>query len=125
MQAAVPAIVSPLSFFPRRAQVTLRQRWERLLALHRGITRRVAVAVPAGTLRRVSADHHEMELHCRRGELWITCDGDCKDMILRAGERWRVDRRRPLEIYAFADSVCEVEMRFGTRASLRGVKALV
>lgn len=116
-------VLSPLSFFPRRAQVSLRDAWQRLWALRRGITRCVAATVPAGSLRRVSADHHSMVLHCMRGELWITYDGDCKDLILRAGERYRVERRKILEIYAFEDSVLEVQMTFNWGKSLRDASA--
>jgi hypothetical protein len=106
------AVLSPLSFFPRRAHATWKQRLQRLWAMRRGITRCVAAQLPAGAMRRVSADHHDMELHCTRGELWITYDGDCKDLILREGERYRIERREVLVLYAFEDSVFEVQMYF-------------
>lgn len=111
------AVLSPLSFFPRRAHVSLKETWQQLRALRRGIVRCVAAQLPAGSLRHVAADHHDMELCCMRGELWITCDGDCKDLILREGERYRVERRQALALYAFQDSVFEVRLNFGGSAA--------
>lgn len=42
---------------------------------------------------------------CESGELWITQDGDRRDVILPAGQSWRIDRPGPLVLSAFEPSV--------------------
>lgn len=44
-------------------------------------------------------------LACEAGELWITVDGDRRDIILGAGRQWRADAGGPLVISAFKPSV--------------------
>lgn len=41
---------------------------------------------------------------CERGELWLTQDGDRRDIILPAGHAWLVDRPGPLVLSALAPS---------------------
>lgn len=41
---------------------------------------------------------------CERGELWLTQDGDRRDVILPAGHAWLVDRPGPLVLSALAPS---------------------
>lgn len=52
-----------------------------------------------------AADH---VLHCRSGELWITFDGDRRDLILGAGASHRIDSNAPLVISALRESCLEV-----------------
>lgn len=41
---------------------------------------------------------------CERGELWLTQDGDRRDIILPAGHGWLVDQPGPLVLSALAPS---------------------
>lgn len=55
---------------------------------------------------------------CESGELWITQDGDHRDVILPAGKSWRVDRSGPLVLSAFKPAVATlVQPQAGKRAS--------
>jgi hypothetical protein len=42
----------------------------------------------------------DLEVVCFRGSLWITHDGDPKDIIVEGGERYQVDRRSTMLIHA-------------------------
>lgn len=48
---------------------------------------------------------HDQLLSCESGELWITQEGDRRDVILPAGQSWRIDRHGPLVLSAFKPSV--------------------
>jgi hypothetical protein len=41
---------------------------------------------------------------CESGELWLTQDGDRRDIILPTGQSWLVDRPGPLVLSALAPS---------------------
>lgn len=45
---------------------------------------------------------------CESGELWITQDGDRRDIILTAGASWRIERRGPLVLSALEPSVASL-----------------
>jgi hypothetical protein len=48
-------------------------------------------------------------LTCESGELWLTQDGDRRDVILPAGQSWRVDRNGPLVLSAFKPAVATLD----------------
>lgn len=50
-------------------------------------------------------DARDQLLTCESGELWITQDGDRRDVILPAGQSWRIDRSGPLVLSAFKPAV--------------------
>lgn len=50
-------------------------------------------------------DARDQLLTCESGELWLTQDGDRRDVILPAGQSWRIDRSGPLVLSAFKPSV--------------------
>ena len=41
---------------------------------------------------------------CSRGSLWITHDGDVKDIVISAGESYRSDRASRMLVYGLEDS---------------------
>ena len=54
-------------------------------------------------------DARDQLLTCESGELWITQDGDRRDVILPAGQSWRVDRPGPLVMSAFKPAVATLD----------------
>jgi hypothetical protein len=50
-------------------------------------------------------DARDQWLTCESGELWITQDGDRRDVILQPDQTWRIDRRGPLVLSAFKPAV--------------------
>lgn len=55
-------------------------------------------------------DARDQLLTCESGELWITQDGDRRDLILPAGQSWRIDRSGPLVLSAFKPAVATLDM---------------
>lgn len=49
-------------------------------------------------------DAREHVIACDSGELWITQEGDRRDVILPAGRSWRIDRAGPVVLSAFVPS---------------------
>lgn len=66
----------------------------------------------------------DQTLNCTGGELWITIDGDRRDIILTAGERWRIETRAPVLIMALKASTSTLAManRQATRPCLADVR---
>lgn len=55
------------------------------------------------------ADVEDHVVACESGELWITLDGDRRDVLLAAGERWRVPGKESVVVSALQASVFRVE----------------
>jgi hypothetical protein len=73
------------------------------------VTRRFAVEVDKGEnylFERVDAS---VAVHCARGSVWITHDGDPKDIILSGGEEYRAQREDAMHVYALQPCVLEIE----------------
>jgi hypothetical protein len=53
-------------------------------------------------------DACEQFIRCECGELWLTQDGDSRDVILQPGDDWRVGRHQPVVISALKPSVLRI-----------------
>lgn len=62
-------------------------------------------------------DLRDFTLTCDTGELWITFEGDRRDVILGAGKSWCLDGDGPAVISALHDSTLRLHRRqpFGSR----------
>ncbi len=56
-----------------------------------------------GRIRHVSAERGR-RVECLSGSIWITQDGDLRDVVLAPGEAFDFDRRGDALLSAFADS---------------------
>ena len=56
-----------------------------------------------GRIRHVHAEKGR-RVECLAGSIWITQDGDLRDVVLAAGEAFDFDRRGDALLSAFADS---------------------
>ena len=54
------------------------------------------------------ADARGSSIHCRHGRVWITQNGDPRDIVLVAGERFTLDRDSPAIVTAIRDSSVEL-----------------
>lgn len=61
-------------------------------------------------------------VHARRGVLWLTQDGDIRDVVLQAGESFVLDRKGPALLSALDDvEVCVSLHAVGCNAQERSV----
>ena len=67
------------------------------------------------------SDARDQVLGCTAGELWITVDGDRRDIILTPGERWRIESRAPVVVMALQASALTVAHRQTSRTCIADV----
>jgi hypothetical protein len=73
------------------------------------VKRRFAVAMDKGEHRHFEEVDDTVLVCCGSGSLWITHDGDPKDVILIAGECYRAEREDTMHVFALGPSVLEIE----------------
>jgi hypothetical protein len=47
-------------------------------------------------------------IECLEGDVWVTLDSDCRDVVLRAGQSLLVDRETQVLIHALADACTRI-----------------
>ena len=72
------------------------------------VKRRFAAAMARGEARRFDVDRSVM-LSCASGSLWITVDGDPKDVILGPRESYQADRDGAMHVFALQPCTLEIE----------------
>ena len=83
------------------AELRLRQRAR--------VTRRFACEMRKGEARTFERVDSSVELRCAKGSLWITHDGDPKDVILNPAESYRAEREDAMHVFALQPCVVEIE----------------
>lgn len=73
------------------------------------VTRRFAVELERGATRRFDRVDGSVMVRCASGSLWITHDGDPKDVILAPEESYRAERDEAMQIFALQTCVLEIE----------------
>lgn len=73
------------------------------------VTRRFVVEIAQGEAHVFEAVDHSFSVHCETGSVWITHDGDPKDVILMGGETYRSERTDALHLFALVPSLLEIE----------------
>lgn len=79
MQLALSSLFQAFLPGERAGELRIRPAAQALQQLQKGAT--LVVPQPQG-----------VRLTCERGQVWITHDGDCRDIVLAAGERYTSDR---------------------------------
>jgi hypothetical protein len=74
------------------------------------VTRWFAVNLAEGATEELPPAEGRMVVHCRSGALWITHDGDPRDVILDENESYLVDRRDRMMVHALRGSGLEIEV---------------
>lgn len=86
-------------------------REERMLAPRPRVTRRLAVHVPRGTTQELPRAGGRVQVHCRSGEVWLTHDGDPRDVVLKADQTHCLDRMDRLTAHALrGDCALEIQV---------------
>ena len=73
------------------------------------VRRRLAMELEKGSTHVFDWVDDTVVVCCASGSLWITHDGDPKDVIVAAGQYYRVDCDRPMHVTAMAPCVVEIE----------------
>jgi Protein of unknown function (DUF2917) len=73
------------------------------------VKRRLAAQMAKGEARTFDRVNESVMICCSTGSLWITHDGDPKDVFLSAGESYRVERDRAMHVFAMQDCILEIE----------------
>ena len=76
------------------------------------VTRLLAIFVPARRTVALPSLEGPVVAHCRRGALWITYDGELRDVILHAGQSCTLARQDGIVVHALkGDGIVELETR--------------
>ena len=73
------------------------------------VTRRFVVSMAKGEVRMFEHVDPSVMIKAATGSLWITHDGDPKDVILYPEESYRAEREDAMHVFALADSTFEIE----------------
>lgn len=84
----------------------------------RRVTRRICMRLPRGATEVIPEVDRSVVVRCAAGSLWLTHDGDPKDVVLDRNQSYRAERQDPLRVYALQP--CVVEIEFEDELTLRG-----
>jgi len=73
------------------------------------VKRRHALELEQGEAQRFEQVDASVMIVCAVGSVWITHDGDPKDIVLGPRESYRADRDKAMHVYALQPSVLEIE----------------
>ena len=73
------------------------------------VTRRFAIDMAKGEAHVFEQVDSTFILRCAKGSIWVTHDGDPKDVILMDGETYRAEREDPLHLFALVPTLLEIE----------------
>ncbi|MBE7369271.1 DUF2917 domain-containing protein [Ramlibacter pallidus] len=73
------------------------------------VKRRFALRMAQGEARTFERVDDSVYVRCTKGSLWITHDGDPKDVILSPQEGYRAQREDAMHVFALQPCVLEIE----------------
>ena len=80
----------------------------RRIGLPQRTTRHVAMALPRGAMETIPCGRNGLTIRGLSGSLWVTVDGETRDVVLRKGDETRIDRCAKVILDAVED--CSFEL---------------
>jgi hypothetical protein len=126
------AVRDSLSYFSDRLH-HLRRRPRLRLSLRRPrrVTRRICMKLEPGKSEVIPRVNDSVVVHCAEGTVWITHDGDPKDIVLEPNQSYQADHEQVMRMLALEPAVVEVQFEdevmepvIPARAGIQGVEAL-
>ena len=62
------------------------------------------ITLTANSLWSAYCNPNEIQIECQEGEVWITQEGDHRDIIIEAGQGYRVEKRGLLIVQAIGSA---------------------
>lgn len=75
------------------------------------VTHRFTLHLKGGTCEVVMRPDPGVTIRCSRGRLWITHDGDPRDVVLEANQSYTAERCDQMTLHAVVDSEMEMAVR--------------
>jgi Protein of unknown function (DUF2917). len=72
-------------------------------------TPRVELLLHPHQVLSLDSSQHPMAIECRNGVIWVTCSGEYRDHILRAGRRYVPKAKGTVVIEAIAEAHIDIE----------------
>mgnify|MGYP001627244924 CR=1 FL=1 len=73
------------------------------------VRRRLVAELGKGEARNFERVNESVLICCSSGSLWITHDGDPKDVFLSPGQSYRAESERAMHVFAMQDCTMEIE----------------
>jgi hypothetical protein len=73
------------------------------------VRRRFAIELPQGEHHKLERVDESVLVCCTSGVLWITHDGDPKDVILAGGDEYWAEREDAMHLFALRPCVIEIQ----------------
>jgi hypothetical protein len=73
------------------------------------VTRRICVRLDHGTTEVIPEVDETLLVRCAEGSLWITHDGDPKDVILGSQQTYEPSHEHPMRMHALEPCVVEIQ----------------
>lgn len=98
-----------LSYFSQRLLSRRLRPFQFSLRRRPRVMRRICMRLPRGETQVIPGVDASVVVRCAEGSLWLTHDGDPRDVILSSDESYQADHEEPLRLHALAPCVVEIE----------------
>lgn len=98
-----------LSYFSERLHARRGRAYALTLRRPARVKRRICMRLAHGATEVIPTVDDTVVVRCAEGSLWLTHDGDPRDVILGSDESYQADRENPLRLHALAPCVVEIE----------------